>query len=106
MAATNTTPQPKRTRLNWIRTRGYALLKPALRTPAIIMLIVVGLSSYFLEDLQDHIALLRKMQLAAHKWICSLIPRQVSPDHVAIVEIDDKSFWSAPFSVDALTKRK
>jgi CHASE2 domain-containing sensor protein len=71
----------------------------------IAMILGVAVASYFVEDIQDKIPWVRNIQLFAHSWICRTMPRKVGPDHVAIVEIDDQSYWASPFSGEEPTNR-
>jgi CHASE2 domain-containing sensor protein len=81
-------------------------LKSLLRPTTLIMLIVVGVSAYFLEDIQESIPLLYKFQLGTHRLISYLLPHKMDVQRVAVIEVDDDAFWNPPVSGIQPTNRK
>jgi CHASE2 domain-containing sensor protein len=81
-------------------------LKSLLRPSVFVVLIVVGVCAYFLEDVQQSIPFLYKAQLKAHQLVSDLMSRKLDVQRVAVVEVDDEAFWSPPVSGIQPTNRK
>lgn len=73
-------------------------LKSLLRPTTLVMLVVVGMAAYFLEDNQRSIPFLTKIQLSTHQLFSFLLPHKMGVQRVAVIEVDDEAFWNPPVS--------
>jgi CHASE2 domain-containing sensor protein len=69
-------------------------LAHVLSTPAIVSVLMIVLVFNLVvesEAVQENLPIIRRTQLAVHRLLCSLLPRDVAPKWVRAVEIDDQA---------------
>lgn len=80
------------------------LKKFSVRAGLVLGMIVIWASLW--EELQSQMPFLEAGQLKYHEWLSELNPRKSRVHWVTVVEIDDESFWNAPFNGQTPTNRR